>query len=207
MYWYIIPYVYTHTWITPDYTALSLEEWLSDGSVYPNTCSISWYPSHSACEAGLYGTCVVYSRMLQLLQSCLTFRDPMDYSPPASSVHGILQARILEWVAMPSSRGSSQPREDQTQVSSVSCIAGGFFTTEPPRKPYGTYFLLNSMRIWGEFHNPYWSVTNSGLGISGLKNQPVNIGIGWLWSLGSPNKRFLLTHSFSEKHPFITALP
>ena len=47
---------------------------------------------------------------------------------------GILQARILEWVAMPSSRGSSQPR-DQTRVSYVSCIADRFFTTEPPGKP------------------------------------------------------------------------
>ena len=45
------------------------------------------------------------------LQSCLTLCDPMDYcSPPSSSVHGILQARILVWVAMRSSRGSSQPR-------------------------------------------------------------------------------------------------
>ena len=50
------------------------------------------------------------------LQLCLTLCDPMDCSPPGSSVHGILQARILEWVAMPSSRGSSQPR-DQTCVS------------------------------------------------------------------------------------------
>ena len=41
------------------------------------------------------------------LQLCLTLFDPVDYSPPGSSVHGILQARILEWVAMPSSRGSS----------------------------------------------------------------------------------------------------
>ena len=41
------------------------------------------------------------------LQSCLTLFDPMDCSPPGSSAHGILQARILEWVAMPSSRGSS----------------------------------------------------------------------------------------------------
>ena len=39
------------------------------------------------------------------LQSCLTLCDPMDYRPPGSSVHGILQARILEWAAMPSSRG------------------------------------------------------------------------------------------------------
>ena len=46
----------------------------------------------------------------KLFQSCLTLCDPMDSSPPGSSVHGILKARILEWVAMPSSRGSSQPR-------------------------------------------------------------------------------------------------
>ena len=58
----------------------------------------------------------------------------MDCSPPGSSVCGILQARILEWVAMPSSRGSSQPR-DGTHVSCGSCIAGGFFITEPPGKP------------------------------------------------------------------------
>ena len=44
-------------------------------------------------------------------KSCLTLCDPMDYSPPGSSVHGILQARILVWVAMPFSRGSSQPRD------------------------------------------------------------------------------------------------
>ena len=55
------------------------------------------------------------------LQSCLTLCDPMDCSPPGSPVHGILQARILEWVAMPSSRGSSPPR-DETCISYVSCI-------------------------------------------------------------------------------------
>ena len=57
------------------------------------------------------------------LQSCLTLCDSMDCSPPGSSVHGIIQVRTLEWVAMPSSRGSSQPR-DQTRVSFGSCIAG-----------------------------------------------------------------------------------
>ena len=50
------------------------------------------------------------------LQWCMTLCDPIDCSPPGSSVHGILQARILECVAMPSSRESSQPR-DQTRVS------------------------------------------------------------------------------------------
>ena len=53
-----------------------------------------------------------------LTQLCLTLCDPMDCSPPASSVHGILQARILEWVAMPSSRGSSLPK-DQTHISCI----------------------------------------------------------------------------------------
>jgi len=55
----------------------------------------------------------------------------MDYSPPGSSVHGISQARRLEWVATSFSRGSSQPRDRNC----VSCIAGWFFTTEPPGKP------------------------------------------------------------------------
>ena len=50
------------------------------------------------------------------LQLCLTLCNPMDCSPPGSSVHGVLQARILEWVAMPSSSRSSQPR-DQTCIS------------------------------------------------------------------------------------------
>ena len=72
----------------------------------------------------------MYSKVIQLcaVLSCIQlFETPMGYSSPTSgsSVHGILQVRILEMVAMPSSRGSSQPR-DQTQVSH---IAGGFFTS------------------------------------------------------------------------------
>ena len=59
-----------------------------------------------------------------IAQSCLTLCDPMDCSPPGSSLHGILQTRILEWVAISFSRGLSQPR-NQTWVS---CIAGRFFT-------------------------------------------------------------------------------
>ena len=54
-------------------------------------------------------------------QSCPTLCDPMDYSPAGSSVHGISQAGILEWVAISCSRGSSQPR-DQTCISRISCI-------------------------------------------------------------------------------------
>ena len=57
----------------------------------------------------------------KLLQSSLALCDPEDCSPPGSSVDGVLQATILECVALPSSRGSSQPR-DCTSISSVSCI-------------------------------------------------------------------------------------
>ena len=84
------------------------------------------------------------------LQSCPTLCDLMDYSPPVSSVHGILQARILEGVALPSSRGSSWLR-DQTCVSSSSYIVGGFFTTEPPEKPLG---LQYKQPIWLELVHP-----------------------------------------------------
>ena len=54
----------------------------------------------------------------EVAQSCPTLCNPMDCSPPGSSVHGIFQARILEWVAISFSRGSSQPR-DRTQVSHI----------------------------------------------------------------------------------------
>ena len=70
----------------------------------------------------------------EVAQSCPTLCDPMDCSLPGFSLHGILQARVLEWVAFSFSRGSSQSR-DQTQVSHT---AGGFFTAEPQGKPKNT---------------------------------------------------------------------
>ena len=78
--------------------------------------------------------CVSVSVSVLLSQSCPTFHIPVDCSPPGSSVHGILQARIVECVATSSSRGSSRPR-DQTLVSCVSCIVGRFFSGEPSGKP------------------------------------------------------------------------
>ena len=78
----------------------------------------------------------------KLLQSCLTLCDPIECSPPGSSVHGILQARILEWVAVPSSRGSSWPG-DPIPIFYGSCLTGRFFTTESPGKLiYHTIHLL-----------------------------------------------------------------
>ena len=66
----------------------------------------------------------MFTAAVLVFQSCPTLCNPTDYNPPGFSVHGIFQARILEWIAMPSSRRSSQPR-DQTQVSYIAAI---FFT-------------------------------------------------------------------------------
>ena len=83
-------------------------------------------------------------------QSCLTLCNTMYSSPPSSSVHGILEARILEWVAMPSSKGSSQHR-DQTHVSCSSCIAGRFFTAEPPWNPPLYFVVVQSLSCFRLF--------------------------------------------------------
>ena len=71
---------------------------------------------------------------VKVTQSCMILCDPADCSLPSFSIHGILQARILEWVAIPSFRGSSRPRNG----THISCLTGGFFTTEPPGKPQTT---------------------------------------------------------------------
>ena len=74
---------------------------------------------------------ILMSVRARSLQSCSILCDPLDRSPPGSSVHGILQARTLEWVAMPSFREFSPPKIE-TRVSRGSSIAGGFFTAQSP---------------------------------------------------------------------------
>ena len=83
-------------------------------------------------------------------ESCLTLCDSMDCRPPGSSVHGALQARILEWVTMPSSRGSSQPK-DWTQVS---CITGRFFTI------WATRELSSHVWMWELAQKEGWVLKN-----------------------------------------------
>ena len=91
---------------------------------------------------------LLYSHMIKVQvlagQSCLTLCDPMDCSPPGFSVHGILQVRILEWVNIPFSRGSSGPR-DQTRVS---CIASRFFTVWTTRDYILIYCFSN---LWSDY--------------------------------------------------------
>ena len=77
--------------------------------------------------------------------SWLTFCNPMDCSLPGSSVHGILQVRILEWVAIPFSRGSSRPM-DQTQVS---CRVGRYFTIWVTEKPVAAWILNKILNFSG----------------------------------------------------------
>ena len=74
-------------------------------------------------------------------QPCLTLCNPMDSTLSGSSVYGILQARILEWVAIPFSRGSSWPR-DRTWVS---WIAGGFFTIWAIKEAY--HFPMDCFQV------------------------------------------------------------
>jgi len=78
----------------------------------------------------------------EVAQSCPTLCDPMDCSPPGSTAHGILQARILEWVAISFSRGSSRPR-DQTQVSH---IAGRRFNLWAIREAMNIYIYLFTIK-------------------------------------------------------------
>ena len=105
-------------------------------------------------------------------QSCLTLCDPMACSPPGSSVHGTLQARILEWVVIPFSRGSSWPRK-KTQVS---CIAGSH---------QGNLLIYPA--------TPGWSclITNKSLTSLVLTSGEIKNSSGWLSLLAWP--KFYLT--------------
>ena len=124
--------------------------------------------SNTLRQTQLYLLSQCFSKVseLQVLvtQLCLTVCDPMDYSPPGFSVHGILQARILEWVAIPFSRGSSLCR-DQTQVS---CIAGRCFTVWAPGKSETALLLrsenLREINWWAHGHRvSQWNVSGINL--------------------------------------------
>ena len=116
--------------VTKSRTRLSGFHFLSD-------VSSAWHSIKNNTHIFKHNSTIIYLLNLhmhaKLLQLYLTLLDPMGCSPPGFSVHGILQARILEWFAMPSSRESSRSR-DQTRISHGSNIAGRFFTTEPPGK-------------------------------------------------------------------------
>ena len=121
----------------------------------------------------------------------------MDYSPPGSTVHGISQARILEWVDISFSRGCSCPR-DQTHVSCLSCIAGEFFTTEPPGKLTTVYLKLKMKvkvkllsHVW-LFAIPWTVACQAPWDFPGK-----NTGVGWHFLL----QGIFLTQGSNPGHP------
>ena len=120
--------------------------------VLKELCSFLWKLLDSA---------VLHAKWLQF---CLTLHDPMDCSPPGSSAHGILQPRILEWVAVPSSRGSSRPK-DRTCVSCVGRM--GTLPLVPPGKfypslnyhffPFFFHWKINALQYCASFcHMSTW---------------------------------------------------
>ena len=81
--------------------------------------------------------------------SCLTLCNPMDCSLPGSSVHGILQARILEWVAVSFSRGYSPDPGIEPKSLVSAALAGRVFITAPPGKPINVYLKQSNVgKVW-----------------------------------------------------------
>ena len=118
----------------------------------PQSCLTTWqltFPAEAIKEKVRGRT--QYEMKVKVTQLCPTLCDPMDYT-----VHGILQARILEWVAFPFSRRSSQSR-DRTQVSH---IAGRFFTSWATREAqYGSHHLFSNLVLEVAFYYyPLYSI-------------------------------------------------
>ena len=105
--------------------------WTLKRRTHPHTPTRGFWPSEQR-RSSIYCICVVRARSRPALWL-------YGRQPPGSSVHGILQARVLQWVAMPSSRGLPDPGIQPKSLASPA-LAGGFFTTSAPRKP--VYYCL-----------------------------------------------------------------
>ena len=134
------------------------QSWLSHWTVITSSKIVGWlcssfYVSHcwTYVNYSIENYLLVSWYYLQfccyfVAQSCPTLCDPMDCNPSGSSVPGIFQARILEWVVISFSRGSSQPR-NRTHIS---CIPGRFFTTSHPGSPIMQFrdIVLRTRSSW-----------------------------------------------------------
>ena len=112
-------------WCAAVYGVANSQIQLRDGNELNWTFATASWMSTAGFSFCNWSTTAIFSLIscmcAKSFQSCPTLCNPMDCSPPDSSVHGILQAKILEWIAMLSSRESSGPR-DQTYISYISCI-------------------------------------------------------------------------------------
>ena len=149
---------------------------------------------------------------VQLIQSSLTLCSLMDHSPPGSSVHGIFPARILEWVVMSSSRGSSQPRDEPASPVSPA-LAGGFFHLwvigEACRSLLKClhFFLFDFLFLFSfsDFHNSVFQLADTSSVSFNLLLIPSNFSFQLLYYLlvfvifsllKSPNFSFCSIHYF-----------
>ena len=103
--------------------------------------------SSNICHCNYYVSLIRLKVKSEVAQLCPTLCDPMDCSPPGSSIHGIFQERVLEWGAISFSRGSSQPR-DWTQVSRT---AGRRFTVWATREALDLNYLFRNTEVLGAF--------------------------------------------------------
>ena len=127
--------------------ANTVHNWISPNSIDAITRVIEYI----LIDLTLYVVVVVQS-----LNRVRLFETPWTGASPGSSVHGISQTRILEWVAISFCRGCSWPR-DWTQVSLIFCITRWFFTTEAPGKPlYRTYLFLYSLLSYACSLTRFW---------------------------------------------------
>ena len=117
-------------------------------SFYPFVCWWVWSCQDLRWYKGM-NTFSLMCMHAKSLQSCLILCNPVDCSPPASSVQLILQARILEWIAISYSRQSSWPM-DQICSSCGSCITGRFFTAESQGKPKTILEMLNLIIVFND---------------------------------------------------------
>ena len=113
----------------------------TSSSVVPFFSCLQSFPASGGCLDNWFSAFLLFCVYVLVTQSCLTLCNPM--SPPGSSVHGIFQARILEWVAISFFRGSSQPR-DWTQVSR---IAGRFFTIWATREVFYSTYTIKDINL------------------------------------------------------------
>ena len=132
-----------HRWVPRGYFECFRVHWFLQGLLTGAPLEKSTRSIYSNIFLTQYSITAVGVCVCLVTQSCPTPGDPMNCNSPGSSVHGIFLARILEWVAIPSSRGSFQPR-DWTWLS---CIEGRFFTTEPLGNPYCRYRFGNNAAI------------------------------------------------------------
>ena len=132
----------------------------------------------------------IYSKSLQ---SCLTLYDPMDCSPLGSSVHGILQARILKWAAMPSSRGSFQPR-DLHLLHVLHCQAGSLSLAPPGKSHTHTHTHTHTVKYYSAVRKeeilPFatTSMDHEGITLSKITQRKTNIyNVTYMWILKKLN--------------------